>query len=288
MKTSLSFLIGLFLVLTHVVTGQNIYKFNLQKLGDGYTLSNAKLLTGFNKGGINTDPSFMQDGKLLIVSNHFDKNQLDVLQLDIARKTITRITHTDVTERYPVELGDKTHFSTILKEQSGTSFHKYPLDRSSKGSTIAPNLRSLNAYAWVRFGECYILEGKGVNRLSFVDLVDSSNGLRMLDNVGESIQVDKYKNLVFTQKLSANNVLLKKYDVKRKEYKTYSKTIDNTQIIAYTQDHKVLAASGSKLYVFNLAATSIWEEVADLSKYGINKVGQLLVNKGQLIVVDKS
>ncbi len=281
-------LLCLFIGLTSYGQSLNIYQFGFTKVGDGYSLKNAKLLTGFNKTGFNADPSFSDDNTLLISSNHFDKDQIDILQLELDVKKITRVTHTSESERHPVLMGDKEYFSVVLKGKSGNAFYKYPLDRANQGSTIKPNLKGLTGYQWVRFGEAYILEGKGVNRLSYLNLTDSSKDKRMLDNIGEAIQVDKYRNLIFTQAVSPTNVQLKKYDIQKKEYKTYAKTVNNTNVIEYLQDHKVLAASGSKLYVYNLASTSIWEEVADLRDYGISDIVQLVVNNGKLIVVDKS
>lgn len=284
------FLSGCFLLLSIIASSQslNVYQFGFNKVGDGYTLNNAKLLTGFNKAGFNADPSFSDENTLLISSNHFDKSQIDVIQLELDAKKMTRITHTPDSERYPVLMGDKENFSVVLKGDSGNSFYKYPLDRTNKGGAIIPNLKGLTGYIWVRFGEVYVLEGKGVNRLSYLNMVSPNENKRMLDNIGEAIKVDKYKNLIFTQAVGPTNIQLKKYDVKKGEYKTYAKTVNGTKVIEYLQDHKILAASGSKLYVYNLASTSIWEEVADLKEYGITDIVQLVVNKDKLIVVDKS
>ena len=283
-------LIGLALMLglqSAELTGQssNIYAFNFVKSGDNVTLSNARILTAFNANGKNIDPTFVNESTLLISSNYFDKGQQDIVKMDLSTKKLTRLTQTPQSELQPEVVSDG-QFTVILRE-SGTSgvLHSYPLNLSNGGTTKINNMPSLTNYTWSKNeNNLYTLEGEG--RLLQLEGSNYKRSL-LLDNVKSNLLLDKYNHLIFAHSLSANTTLLKKYDTAKKEYKTYAKTINGTSVIAYLSNHQILAASGSKLYLYNLVTTSLWEEVVDLTEYGIDNVSELIMGKNTMIVVAK-
>ncbi len=262
----------------------NIYAFNITNSGDNVTLTNARILTAFNANGKNIDPAFINESTLLISSNYFDKSQQDIIKMDLTTKKLTRLTQTPQSEVQPAPISGGL-FTVLLRErQTSGVLHSYPINLSNSGSTLINNMPTLTNYKWTNDNTLYTLEGEG--RLLELQGSNFKRNL-LLDNVKSNLLVDKYGHLIFAHSLSANSTLLKKYDTKKKEYKTYTKTINATTVITYLDSHKVLAASGSKLYLYNLVTTSLWDEVVDLSEYGIDNVSEMLLENNTLIVVAK-
>jgi len=263
----------------------NIYAFNIMNSGDNITLSNARILTAFNANGNNIDPTFINESTLLISSDYFDDSQQDIVKMDMSTKKLTRLTQTPQSELQPAVVSDGK-FTVLLKENDSRAvLHSYPLNLSDGGSTLISNMPSITNYKWTKKEQSlYTLEGQG--RLLELE-GNNYNKNVLLDNVKGNLLIDKYKHLVFAHSLSSNSTLLKKYDTIKKEYKTYAKTINSTTVLTYLDNHKILAASGSKLYLYNLVTTSLWEQVADLTEYGIDNISELVIEKNTLIVVAK-
>lgn len=264
----------------------NIYAFDFKRGGDNFEILTAYNLTGFNSQGSNIDPVFASEDVLLISSNHFDKTQQDILQLDMSTKTIRRITQTEGSETRPEMLTDDQNFTVIYDSEGKKELIKYPLNLEFPGITLDQKLPSIDDYAWRKFNELYILESKTKRKLSFFDKTAGEKTV-MSENVGDFV-VDKYNNLIFTEVLADKTVMLKKYDTKRSKYKTYSDVEIRSTLLCYLSDHKVLTAKGSKLYLYNLASESIWEEVLDLSDYGIENIVDIKIQKNLMLIVDKS
>lgn len=270
-----------------ILTAQssNIYAFNILNSGDNVSLSNARILTAFNANGNNIDPAFVNESTLLISSDYFDAKQQDIIKLDLGSKKLTRMTQTGQSELQPSVVSDGK-FTVILQESNTRGvLHSYPLNLSNGGTSLISNMPTLTGYTWTASeNKLYTLEGQG--RLLELEGSYFEKSL-LLDNVKGNLLIDKYKHLIFAHSLSSNSTLLKKYDTSKKEYKTYAKTINGTTVLTYLDSHKILAASGNKLYLYNLVTTSLWEEVADLTEYGIDDITELVIEKNTLIVVAK-
>lgn len=276
-----------FLLLTSTLgIGQssNIYAFEFNQTGDELALSNASILTAFNAAGKNTNPAFINDNVILISSDHFDKTQSDIIKLDLTTKRLTRLTHTPESETYP-QLRNNGEFSVLLDNRVSTKLHSYPMDLSNGGTSLYNGGSGLEAYTWSPNKRTLYIRDRSGN-LSSLDAISFDKSL-LLDNVKSRMLIDKYKNVIIAHDEGSKGTFLKKYDTTKQEYKTYGKIVGSSKVIAYLSNHKVLAAVGSKLYLFNLVTTSLWDEVADLSEYGIDNVSDMIIQRNRLIVVAK-
>lgn len=285
MKFSRIFLsILIITVINFSIRGQesNIYTFDYTQINDELELSNATILTAFNASGINHSPTFLEDDVMLISTNFFEKDQQDIVKLDLKSQELTRLTHTSDSETFPSAMsGDQ--FSVLLETGRGNSIHSYPLDLSHAGKTIYDRTEDINGYEWQPNKQTMFIKDASGN-VSSLDMNTYEKSI-LLNNVHSRILIDKYQNILLAQRETTKTSLLKKYDRAKKKYKTYGRIENGSYIIGYLPNHKIVAASGSKLYLFNLVSTSIWEEVADLAEYGIDTISDLIIKDEILIVV---
>jgi hypothetical protein len=283
MMTSLrlfTLLIGIIGSFTLQSQSSNIYIFDYNQVGEGMSLADATILTAFNAGGRNVHPSFINDHRILISSDFFEEGQTDIIELDMKTQVLTRLTQTAESEFYPEEIpGDQ--FSVLLGGNN-KQIHTYPLDLSDGGRTIVSNANNYRAYTWLPNRQTIFINNTN-GQLSSYNL-DTAEKSILLENVKSNILIDKYKNVIVAQQESGKTVL-KKYDTTKLKYKTYGKIEGSSNILAYLPNHKVLTAVGSKLYLYNLVTTSVWDEVADLTEFGIDNITDLKVRNNQLIVV---
>jgi len=285
MMTSLrliAILIGIIGSFTLQSQSSNIYIFDYSQVGENMSLSDPTILTAFNAGGRNVQPSFIDDNRILIASDYFEEGQTDILELDMKTQVLTRLTQTKESESYPEEIpGDQ--FSVLLGG-SNKQIHSYPLNLTDGGRTIVSNANNYRAYTWLPNRQTMIINNTS-GQLSSYNL-DTSEKSILLENVKGNILIDKYKNVIVAQQ-EAGRTILKKYDTTKLKYKTYGKIEGSSNILAYLPNHKVIAAVGSKLYIYNLVSTSVWDEAADLTQFGIDNITDLKVRNNQLIVVTK-
>ena len=268
---------------TQDIIGQNIYLFDIKQQGSQIELSNAYLLTSFNRSGINTDPTFIDNNKILISSNFFDKDQMDILQLDLATETVTRMTQTQVSETKPKLMRNEKDFSVLLNHNQ---LHSYPINLSHGGNTLT-SVNDCDDYMWYKSSDLYLIEERKDNR-QLVKL-DYESGRRqvLLEGVSD-IAIDKYQSIVFAHQTNPSSVFLKKFDPIKAAYKEYTKMQGNSLVFTYLDTHKALAAVGSKIYAYNMVSTDVWTLVEDLSEYGIKNIVGLETKGNKIFVISKT
>ena len=92
--------------------------------------------------------------------------------------------------------------------------------------------------------------------------------------------------LLFVQKATEQTWYLKTWDPKNNVQEIILKMPVGSEDFALLPDGTLLTGKGPKLYQFKAPRNADWKEVADLSKYGVQKITRLAVSgDGKLAVV---
>lgn len=280
---------GVFFNINAQLPSTNIYSFNYKIVNEKMQLSNGKLLTNFNPGGYNNQPSFINDDVILISSNHYDAAQTDILKLDLKRNILTRVTATKQGEYSPTLMPGRRHFSVIREILGGEvnqKLWKYPINQSHNGSQALENELTVGYHSWLNGSELVTFLVGDPHRLMIHNLMDDSRQL-IAKNPGRSL-ISRAGMLYYIYKISSENWVLKVFDPLTGNSKSITKTVAGTEDMDIMPNGNFIMASGSKLYMFNPDDKIDWIEVADLSSMGLTNLNRIKVRRNKIVLVNAS
>jgi hypothetical protein len=263
--------------------------FTLQKPSgnQNWKLAAPRFLTGFNKKGYNNQPAFITEQEVyLTVQKYPDTTQTDVYALNLLLGKLTKIIQTPGLSEYsPTLMPDGKHFSAVRVEADGGQWlWRFPLDRSNSGQVIFPNINNIGYHCWLsdtllalfQVGEPHVLTLAGLS---------GSRPLRIASNVGRCLQRTSGGQLLFVQKATEQTWFIKQYNPKAGNSEIVTKTLDQSEDFTLLPDGTLLAGKGSKIYQFKPGVNLDWVEIADLTKYGVNKTTRLAQLDGRKLIV---
>jgi hypothetical protein len=270
----------------------SIVLFSLSKTADSTWRADApRFLTAFNLKGYNNQPSFFDNNQLWLTAQLYpDTSQTDILALDLLLKTQTRVTATAATAEYsPTLMPGGKRFSAVRVEEDGNQrLWSFPMDRSDDGRPEFPRIYNVGYHCWVRdtLAALFIVGENGQPHSLFSVGIKGQKPLRIAGNIGRCLVKRPDGKLLFVQKPTEQTWFLKTWDPATNAQDIVLKMPAGTEDFALLPDGTVFCGQGAKLLQFNPRRDSDWREIADLGRYGINKVSRLAASKdGKLAVV---
>lgn len=280
----------LFTVICHGIHGQlpgtNVYSFDIDNANGVVTIGSGIYVSGFNKGGYNNQPSFI-NGEIYLTSNWKEEGQTDILALDLNSRSLNRVTATPESEYSPTLMPDKDYFSVVRVEQDGKDSQvlwKYPIDRSNHGEKIFDNITNVGYHIWINrslvgmflVGEPHTLVVRNV----FAD-----HNKILAQNIGRSLHT-KGGNLIYIEKSSDEAWYIMSYNSYTEEYNKIIQTLPKREDFLLLHDGTILMGDGSSLFAYNGKIHTSWTKIADLSPYGISNITRLATDHKKLLLVD--
>ena len=261
--------------------GDDIYLFSLQLSAEGkYHVSAPKFVSGFNKGGSTIQPSFTRAGDLLVSVQKTGESQYDIWQLSYLQKKFKRITLTSTDEYFPQMHPDGQHLSWLRNEDGIIPDHQvYSVNlRSHKYSNVSGEINDIRNYVWMNTNQLafFSIEGKET-WLSYFD-VSENQIKRITTSVGHTLLADKEGMLNYIHKFDESNWYIKKYNPSSSFIDVVTVTPGKTEEITLAKDGTYFIAKDHILYSINPTRQATWNQVADLSVYGINFITGLAVS----------
>lgn len=293
-----TFLVGLFCINTYAqpLPKTNIMLFDFKQKSDSvYTFKNPQFLTGFNKEGYNNQPYFISDDELYItVQLSKDTSQTDIYSLDIKKNKITQVTATVESEYSPtfippIGVSKNFEFSCVRVEEDGSQrIWRFPLDRSSEGSPVFENIKNIGYHFWIDYRDLVLFAVGTPHKMLVGDSRDESSRF-VTSNIGRCFQELPDGSVAFVEKVAEDSWLLKKMDSRTYRTSLITATFPGSEDFAVLRDGTIIMANNNRLYKFNQRKDTNWQEIANLSFYGMNNVTRIAVNTAEdkiVVVID--
>jgi dipeptidyl aminopeptidase/acylaminoacyl peptidase len=262
----------------------NVFLADLSSKGGGIVIGNPIKIN--ETSGYNNQPSFLADGQGILYTSIRNK-QADIYRFDVRSGATTQITNTPESEYSPTLMPDGKSISVVRVEADGTQrLWKFPLAGGSP-TLILQNIKPVGYHWWIdgHTLALFILGGSGKpNTLQLVDALTEKAEV-IAENPGRILRLIPHENkLSFVQKISAQEWLVKTFDLKTRQTATLIKTFAGMEDFAWTPTGILLMARDTKLYQWDPAKDKDWQEFADLSSRGLRKITRLSVSpKGDKI-----
>ena len=249
-----------------------------------------RFLTAFNPRGYNNQPQFFPCGELyLTVQLPADTNQTDIYALNPALRSFSPVTATTTPEYSPTPMPGGKFFSAVRVEADGSQrLWAFPIDRSGPGRPVFPAIRGVGYHCWLQdtLAALFIV-GENNNPHSLVLAgIGQQQPRRIGSNVGRGLQKMPDGRLAFVQKATEQTWFIKTYDLKKNTSDILVKTLPGSEDFVVLPDGTFLAGSGPKLYQYQPQRQTEWKEIADLSRYGVQRITRLAASgDGKLAIV---
>ncbi|MEO6037578.1 MAG: hypothetical protein ABIQ93_04130 [Saprospiraceae bacterium] len=249
-----------------------------------------RFLTAFNRRGYNNQPSFFSNNDLyLTVQLPADSTQTDLYSLNLASQTITRVTETAVSEYSPTLMFGGQRFSAVVVNADGTQhLVSYPFDRSDNGRLEFPRVTGVGYHCWLRdtLAAIFIVGQNDAPHVLYTIGTRSQKLQRITANPGRCLLPLAGGKLAYVQKATEQTWYLKIYDPQKQSSDILVKMPAGTEDFALLPNGAYLCGSGAKLWHFRPGRQAGWQEIGDLSTYGVKNISRLTVNReGKLAVV---
>jgi len=270
----------------------NVYVFNWKLSSEGkFELSQPRYLTAFNAKGYNNQPFFINSNELYMAVQPAGQGQPDLYAFTLDRRVKTRITRTDEGEYSPRMMPDGRHFSAVRQEAVGRDtflrLWQFPLDRLTDGQPVFKNLMGMGYYCWLDSRHVALFKLGSPNELVIAQL-GSEREQKIAENIGRCLQLMPDGSLAFVQQELAGNVVMTYHPRQAGAMpKFLVECLEGSEDFAVLPDGSLLCGQGGKLFRFDPAVHTNWQEVADLRPYQIRNLSRLAVTADKIAVVNE-
>ena len=270
----------------------NVYVFNWKLSSEGkFELSQPRYLTAFNAKGYNNQPFFISSNELYMAVQPAGQGQPDLYAFTLDRRVKTRITRTDEGEYSPRIMPDGRHFSAVRQEAVGKDtflrLWQFPLDRLTDGQPVFKNLMGMGYYCWLDSRQVALFKLGSPNELVIAQL-GSEREQKIAENIGRCLQLMPDGSLAFVQQELGGNVVMTYHPRQAGAMpKFLVECLEGSEDFAVLPDGSLLCGQGGKLFRFDPAVHTNWQEVADLRPYHIRNLSRLAVTADKIAVVNE-
>lgn len=232
-------------------------------------------------------PSFARDGRSVLYTSTRGDAQADIYRYDLASRRTTRVTTTAPESEYSaVEVPGGGGISVIRVERDSTQ-RLWRLPRGGgMQEPIFPTLKPVGYHAWAdaRRVAMYVLGSPSA--LVLGDLSTAALDTVAL-NVGRSIhRIPSSTRISFVSKASEAASYIMSLDVDTRAVVPLVRLPVGTEDYAWLPDGRLIAGSGSALFVCDLARQSQWEQVADIGGAVLSSISRLAVSPtGDMVAI---
>ncbi|OLE55844.1 MAG: hypothetical protein AUG51_01050 [Acidobacteria bacterium 13_1_20CM_3_53_8] len=228
--------------------------------------------------GYNNQPSFLPDGRSLFFTSIREGGQADIYRYDLGTGATVRVTETRESEFSPTVTPDRKFFSVVRVEADQTQrLWKFPIAGGTP-SLVLQKIKPVGYHVWIDAHTLALFVLGTPSTLQLVDVLTEHTEV-IAQNIGRTLlMIPHQKKLSFVQKISEQEFEIKSFDLKTRQTATLIKALPGNEFFTWTPRGEILMAKGSKLYKWNPAHDSDWQEVADFSSAGISEITRIAVS----------
>ena len=263
----------------------NIYSFNIKKIGGQIEITRPLFLNDFNKNGYNNQPFFKNEKTIYLTSQRKGSKQTDIYFLDLYRRTKAQVTNTPESEYSPQLRPGTVAFNCVRVEADGKTqrLWQFPTNQSNQGKPLFPEVKNVGYYHWLDNDQVALFLVGEPHSLAIGDTRDNSI-TNITSNIGRGMASAPDGDLLFIQKLSESTWYIKKLNLETGKSSIITETKKGSEDFILLDD-TILMAQGAKLYSYPLSGGKLWTEVADLSMIGLQNITRLSYNGRQVLVL---
>ena len=252
-----------------------IYLFSIDKKDGKYSFSNGENISK-NKGYDN-QPSFSLDSKSVFFTTNRRDNNYDIYRYSLTEKVILPVVISEDSEYTGKELDENT--LTFVREGKDQTMTVFKQDRQTKKETLAFKVKDPIAYyafnaqgdalVWVRYAFFmkFVNTGKSINR--YVTNYGQPSVPHLIPNTN---------NFSFMQRHPDDSLWIKEFNPTNESVRPIVQSKDGKKDYCWMPDGSLLIGSGNKLYRYNEKTDKAWQEVADLSSFGIKEITRMAMS----------
>jgi len=265
-----------------------IYTLSLKANETKVIIDNPVLVSGFNPDGYNNQPHFIDDHHLLITSDYQSLGLTDILELDTRINRVTRITHTEESEYSPIIMSSGFDFSVVRQELDDSQqvpqvLWSYPVDRSTSGKLVIPDIEDIGYYTWVTRDRIAMFIVSETPYLVLYDM-KSHTSTRIASDVGRCLKSDNKGHIFYIQKSSEGSDI-RSYDIYLGRSKRIAPFIEGQQDFDILHNGHLIAADGASLMTYVPSVSTQWKEIKDLSSTGIVNISRIASSQNKVAIV---
>jgi dipeptidyl aminopeptidase/acylaminoacyl peptidase len=230
------------------------------------------------RAGYDNQPMFSADGKSLFYTSIREDNQADIYLYDLAKAAARQITATKESEYSPTLTPDGKALSVIRVEaDTAQRLWSFPLS-GAPPSLILQNIKPVGYHLWLNQNRLLLFVLGQPATLQMVD-AKTEKAETLADNPGRTLlAIPKQQKVSFVHKVSDSEWLIKSFDLKSRQISTLTKTLPGVEYFCWTPQAVLLMAKGAKLYRWDAGKPDSWQEVGDLSAFGLKTMSRLAVS----------
>lgn len=253
---------------------------------DSIHFTHPTVLSKINMGEYTSSAACFLD-EILVIHQFIEEPQSDIWILNWNDLECQPITRTSIDERNVHYWPERDGFLCLVYNTGKDSTNDqvlwfYPRDRSNRGYLIYDPEADILSFAPINQHEIAVLLGNKTNQLAILNVskkllnVFSSNvapGLLYSNNL-----------LYFIHEGKLHTRTLKAYDKESKQAISLFQLQDSVSCFVQGEDDYWFLSKNSRIFAINNDAKDHWEEVLDLSVFGIQFIDKMVICKGRLII----
>lgn len=234
------------------------------------------------RAGYDNQPSFTRDGGAIFYTSTRDDAQADIYRHVLATGRTTRVTQTAPESEYSAtEVPGGGALSVIRVERDSTQrLWRIALrgGRTGPETVLFPALKPVGYHAWADATHLAMFVLGSPPVLVLGDLATGKSDTLMA-SIGRSLhRIPGGRHISFVSKAYENANWVMELDVDTRAMRPLARLPQGVEDHAWLPDGRLVAGSGSKLYVCDLSKRATWEEVADLAGAGVGGITRLAVS----------
>ncbi|HNV75049.1 MAG: PD40 domain-containing protein [Gemmatimonadaceae bacterium] len=229
--------------------------------------------------GYDNQPAFSRDGRTLYFTSTREDAQADIYAYALADGTMSRVTRTAPESEYSAtEVPDGGALSVIRVERDSTQrLWRVPLGTGTE-AVILPSLKPVGYHAWADPFRLALFVLGAPPVLVLAD-VRTGRADTLMVNIGRSLhRIPGGSHVSVVSKAYEENWYIMDLDVDTRAMRPVAKLPKGTEDYAWLPDGRLIAGSGSKLFVADPSRAAEWVEVADLGSGGVTGITRLAVS----------
>lgn len=285
------FIFCFFILLPIVIKAQlpqtDVFLAEFKNIHTQAQLSSLKYLSGFNSGGYNNQAKFLNYDEVFLSIAKDTSKTTDIFALNIKDSTMYQVTDTEkISEFSPTIVPSSNQFSVVRIEADGIdqSLWVYPLDRSSKGQRLLPDLKNIGYHCWLNKDTIALYLLGTPNTLAIAN-TKNEEVQTITQNIGRCIKISPDGHVLFVHKLEDTLWLLKQYHVKDKAISTISTMPSGIEDFEISINGTIFVGVGAQIKSTSLQKPTYWKTVFDFAPYGIEKITRPALIRERMIFV---
>ncbi|MCI0486162.1 MAG: hypothetical protein L0229_06130 [Blastocatellia bacterium] len=230
-----------------------------------------------DREGYDNQPMFLPDGRGVLYTSFREDRQTDIYLYDTEKRLSRRVTATSESEYSPTVMQGGKFISVVRVEADSTQrLWKFPLGGGSP-SLVLEKIKPVGYHAWVDELMLMLFVLGSPNTLQLVD-ARTEETETIAENIGRTLQrIPGQDKISFVQR-SGDKMTIKAFDVKTRSITSLIETLPGSEYYVWTPEGVLLMGKDSKLFGWDSRKGGEWQELADLSKYGIKDITRLAVS----------